>query len=196
MKDYRIQIKVRNANILRLMENRGIKTVAELCRLTSTSQQTIGNILNLKLSPVFTGRANTGDWLPCVVKLCEFFGKLPADLFSQEQMTPLAKNAGSTDVGFEEITNLIGGYSEDPSALLEIKDRDKMLSNALETLTDREQEIINLRHGLNGEAHTLKEVGMLLGVTGARIREIEARALRKLRHPSRWDKKFEQEYLS
>ena len=195
MKDYRIQIKVRNANILRLMENRGIKTVAELCRLTSTSQQTIGQILNLKLSPVFTGRANTGDWLPCVVKLCEFFGKLPADLFSQEQMTPLAKNAGSTDVGFEEITNLIGGYSEDPSALLEIKDRDKALSNALETLSDKEQAIINLRHGLNGQIHTQQEVATIFGVTKTWISHIEARALRKLRHPSRWTKSFEQEYL-
>ena len=196
MKDYRIEIKVRNANILRLMENRGIKTVAELCRLAGTNQQKIGNILNLKLSPVFTGRANRGDWLPCVVKLCEFFGKLPADLFSEEQMTPLAKNTGSADVGFEEITNLIGGYSEDPSALLEIKDRDKALSNALETLSDKEQAIINLRHGLNGQIHTQQEVATIFGVTKTWINYIEARALRKLRHPSRWDKNFEQEYLS
>lgn len=196
MKDYRIQIKVRNANILRLMENRGIKTVAELCRLAGTNQQNIGKILNLQLSPVFTGRANTGDWLPCVVKLCEFFGKLPADLFSQEQMTPLAKNTGSTDVGFEEITNLIGGYTEDPSALLEIKDRDKTLSNVLATLSDREQAIINLRHGLDGQTHTLQEVATIFGVTQERIRQIEIKALRKLRYPGHWTKNFKQEYLS
>lgn len=196
MKDYRIQIKVRNANILRLMENCGIKTVAELCRLAGTNQQNIGKILNLQLSPVFTGRANTGDWLPCVVKLCEFFGKLPADLFSQEQMTPLAKNTGSTDVGFEEITNLIGGYAEDPSALLEIKDRDKTLSNVLATLSDREQAIINLRHGLDGQTHTLQEVATIFGVTQERIRQIEIKALRKLRYPGHWTKNFKQEYLS
>ena len=60
------------------------------------------------------------------------------------------------------------------------------LSAALESLTDRERQVIQLRFGLiDGRARTLEEVGKEFNVTRERIRQIEAKALRKLRHPSR-----------
>ena len=53
-------------------------------------------------------------------------------------------------------------------------------------LTPREEKIIKVRYGLeDGELHTLEEVGQTFAVTRERIRQIEAKALRKLRHPSR-----------
>ena len=56
----------------------------------------------------------------------------------------------------------------------------------LETLTPREEKVLRLRFGLDdGRARTLEEVGQHFGVTRERIRQIEAKALRKLRHPSR-----------
>ncbi|QOR35605.1 RNA polymerase sigma factor RpoD [Clostridium sp. 'deep sea'] len=60
------------------------------------------------------------------------------------------------------------------------------LNEVLDTLTDREQKVLKLRFGLmDGRARTLEEVGKQFGVTRERIRQIEAKALRKLRHPSR-----------
>ena len=60
------------------------------------------------------------------------------------------------------------------------------LREILETLTDRERQVIDLRYGLtDGYTRTLEEVGRLFNVTRERIRQIEAKALRKLRHPSR-----------
>lgn len=60
------------------------------------------------------------------------------------------------------------------------------LKGVLQTLTKREEEVLELRFGLyDGTCHTLEEVGKKFGVTRERIRQIEAKALRKLRHPSR-----------
>ncbi|MGB8591701.1 MAG: sigma-70 family RNA polymerase sigma factor, partial [Candidatus Acidiferrales bacterium] len=59
-------------------------------------------------------------------------------------------------------------------------------SSVLKTLTPREEKVIKMRFGLDdGSEHTLEEVGQSFAVTRERIRQIEAKALRKLRHPSR-----------
>jgi RNA polymerase primary sigma factor len=64
-----------------------------------------------------------------------------------------------------------------------MKDR---LKDVLSTLTEREQQVLNLRFGLaDGYSRTLEEVGKQFNVTRERIRQIEAKALRKLRHPTR-----------
>ena len=62
----------------------------------------------------------------------------------------------------------------------------EQLNEVLDTLTDREQKVLRLRFGMtDGRARTLEEVGKEFDVTRERIRQIEAKALRKLRHPSR-----------
>ena len=85
MSDYRIKITIQNANILRAMNKKGVKSVSELCRLTNTGQSTIGDILNLKKSPVLLN----GDWNSSVLKICEFLNVMPSVLFSNEQTTLL-----------------------------------------------------------------------------------------------------------
>lgn len=62
----------------------------------------------------------------------------------------------------------------------------ELINNILDTLTEREEKVIRLRFGLNdGRERTLEEIGQEFGVTRERIRQIEAKALTKLRHPSR-----------
>jgi RNA polymerase sigma factor, sigma-70 family len=62
----------------------------------------------------------------------------------------------------------------------------EQLNEVLETLTPREAKVLRLRFGLDdGKARTLEEVGKEFSVTRERIRQIEAKALRKLRHPSK-----------
>ena len=62
----------------------------------------------------------------------------------------------------------------------------EQLDQVLDGLADRERKVIKLRFGLeDGRSRTLEEVGQHFGVTRERIRQIEAKALRKLRHPSR-----------
>ena len=95
-----------------------------------------------------------------------------------------------TPIGEEEDSHL-GDFIEDPSALAPADAAShQMLKEAvgavLDTLTDREQKVLKLRFGLDdGRTRTLEEVGREFDVTRERIRQIEAKALRKLRHPRR-----------
>ena len=95
-----------------------------------------------------------------------------------------------TPIGEEDDSHL-GDFIEDDSALSPADSAAfsmlrEELSTALESLTDRERQVVQLSFGLiDGRARTLEEVGKEFNVTRERIRQIEAKALRKLRHPSR-----------
>jgi RNA polymerase primary sigma factor len=95
-----------------------------------------------------------------------------------------------TPIGEEEDSHL-GDFIEDKKAISPLEaairyDLQRQINNALQTLTPREEKVLRKRFGI-GEAtdHTLEEVGQDFEVTRERIRQIEAKALRKLRHPSR-----------
>ena len=96
-----------------------------------------------------------------------------------------------TPVGQDDDSTTYGDFIPDESAAEPIDAASKELlreqiKTALDFLTDRERQVLEMRFGLkDGKDHTLEEVGKLFGVTRERIRQIEAKALRKLRHPSR-----------
>ena len=97
--------------------------------------------------------------------------------------------SSSSPIGEEEDSHL-GDFIEDRNVVspseaiinLNLKEQTEAL---LKTLTPREERVIKMRFGLvDGNEHTLEEVGQMFAVTRERIRQIEAKALRKLRHPS------------
>jgi RNA polymerase primary sigma factor len=91
----------------------------------------------------------------------------------------------------QEDNSLLGDFIEDDKVLGPVDAASKQLlkeqiRSALGVLSDREREVLEMRFGLiDGQDHTLEEVGKHFGVTRERIRQIEAKALRKLRHPTR-----------
>lgn len=95
-----------------------------------------------------------------------------------------------TPVGEEEDSHL-GDFIQDNQVTVPVEEAtfkllQEQLREALSTLTDREQTVLRMRFGLDdGKPHTLEEVGKEFHVTRERIRQIESKALRKLRHPSR-----------
>jgi RNA polymerase primary sigma factor len=95
-----------------------------------------------------------------------------------------------TPIGEEDDSHL-GDFIEDtdvqaPAEAAAFELLKEQLDDVLETLTPREKRVLTLRFGLeDGRSRTLEEVGQVFGVTRERIRQIEAKALRKLRHPMR-----------
>jgi RNA polymerase primary sigma factor len=108
------------------------------------------------------------------------------------EITKIAQEPVSleTPIGEEEDSHL-GDFIEDqdapaPAEAASFRLLKEQLEDVLNTLTPREEKVLRLRFGLDdGRARTLEEVGQIFNVTRERIRQIEAKALRKLRHPSR-----------
>ncbi|MDD6643869.1 MAG: RNA polymerase sigma factor RpoD [Faecousia sp.] len=95
--------------------------------------------------------------------------------------TPVGDEEDTTIGSFVEDDNTPGPADATSNALLA-----EALSDILATLTEREADVLRLRFGMyDGKTHTLEEVGQIFGVTRERIRQIENKAIRKLRHPSR-----------
>ncbi len=133
-------------------------------------------------------RAQTeGIYLPADVN-----GRLHRAVSRVNRILQVAEEPMSLDspVGNEDNSQL-GDFIEDEDALapMDAAAREMLreqVKNALAVLSERERQVLELRFGLlDGKDHTLEEVGQYFDVTRERIRQIEAKALRKLRHPTR-----------
>ena len=122
----------------------------------------------------------------------ELAEKLAMPLEKVRKVLKIAKEPISleTPIGEEEDSHL-GDFIEDkslvsPSDAVINMNLAEQTRKVLKTLTPREEKVIKMRFGVgDGSEHTLEEVGQNFAVTRERIRQIEAKALRKLRHPSR-----------
>ena len=122
----------------------------------------------------------------------EIAQKMDLPIFKVRKIIKIAQEPISleTPIGEEEDSHL-GDFIEDkimpspPDTVIHINLREQ-IEDALKTLTEREAKVLKMRFGLgDGNEHTLEEVGQQFKVTRERIRQIEAKALRKLKHPSR-----------
>lgn len=116
--------------------------------------------------------------------------KLPASRVQEILKVSQEPVSLETPVGAEEDSHL-GDFIQDdnipvPAEAAAYTLLREQLGEVMESLTDREQQVLKLRFGLDdGNSRTLEEVGQVFNVTRERIRQIEAKALRKLRHPNR-----------
>ena len=184
MTDYRVQIKVRNARLLRAIEKAGHQPGQIFAREVGISYT--GHLLpylNLKRTPF----DENGDLRPCAEMLCVFLNRLPDELWSEEQRYPLLTNAAEIELSAASVHELLASPSDcaDPLSLLEKKQAAQAVDALLDTLTPREAEVLRLRHGIDGEPMNLEEMAKAKGCSRERIRQIEAKALRKLRAPAR-----------
>ena len=163
---------------------RAIADQARTIRIPVHMVETINKVLRTSHSMVQTlGREPTTQ---------EIADELHMDIQKVEEILKIAQEPVSleTPIGEEDDSHL-GDFIQDDDASQPAEEASytllrEQLEEVLKTLTPREEEVLRMRFGLvDGKPHTLEEVGKKFDVTRERIRQIESKALRKLRHPSR-----------
>lgn len=179
MKDYRVTVKVRNNRILKAIEEVGGETGLKWCKLHGMQYGHINDFINMTLSPLDSeGRLRIN-----AARLCDAVNKLPEDLWSNEQLYPLEKNFSEMEMDHEQVLALTGEQSYLPDfSDFENRQLKNLLGDALATLSGREEMVLRMRFE---DGFTLDEIGDRIGVQKERVRQIEAKALSKMRHPSR-----------
>ena len=181
MKDYRLTIKVRNNRLLKAIEASGGTPGGKWCAANGLGYERVNDLINMTSSPLNAD----GEMNKAAERLCEVLGKLPEDLWSNEQLYPLERNFSEMEMDHAQIVALLPqeqqSYLPDFSEFEQAQTK-ALLSNAVSTLTQREQDVIRMRFE---DDLTFDECGKQMGVTMERVRQIEAKALRKMRHPSR-----------
>jgi RNA polymerase sigma factor (sigma-70 family) len=191
--EYRIKVTVRNNLILNAIENAGYKSVADFCRAVNLPKTALTEIIAMRRPPI----NQSGEFSEHAKALMDELCVAPTDLWTSEQLTlKLKRNSAQRDVSSEGMRAALGMHAEE---LLELMKPDapdeavlkhemvKLVEEQLESLSPRQALILRMRYGIGCEEHTFDEIGEKFDLTRERIRQIEAKALRLLKHPKRSD---------
>lgn len=181
--DYILTLRVRNNRIISIMRKMAL-TPTQLSEKAKCSIGQIHDILSMKQSPL---SKVTGEFRPWIWRIAEVLKTHPENLFNERQLAGMFKNKAELILSEEEVHSYLAApqhlYPHDFSIERESKEA---LTHALSTLTPREQNVIERRFGLNGHSvEDLEEIAVSQNVTRERIRQLEIKALTKLRHPKR-----------
>jgi RNA polymerase sigma factor (sigma-70 family) len=191
MEEFNIKVSVRNNLILQAIKNQGYTNVATFSKECEVSLTGLYGLINLKEAPLTID----GEFSKVAKQLMEALGACPVELWTDEQLTMRLKknvvervlNKESLQIALQSNARSLIGLDYPEQEIAEA-DSVRVISDKLDSLTPREAKILRLRFGLdNVKEHTCEEIGELFKCTGGRIQQIEAKALRKMRHPSRSD---------
>lgn len=197
MKEIRIESKVKN-NILwhAIYDNYG--NVNKFCKISGFRPSEICKLMNLKVHIWCqrTGRSKgfiQGKYKSLCIKLANFFNVLPEDLFPTKLYDTALRCTTSIvhEFGVDQLPTvcyheLPASEEYEPETIYIKEELLKNIENSLNSLTSFQREVLKLRFGLeDGIERTSVEVGKELNVSASRIRQIQNRSLRILRHPAR-----------
>lgn len=188
MSEYRVKVGIRNNLILAAIEEMGFSSVAAFCRQYGLRVNTVNALICMRTAPITT----EGSFCAAAKELMEALGATPSDLWTDRQLTMCLERNTSERVVSESVViqYLLDDYMEkmllpSPEDVLGDLERDQVVRDMLKTLRPNEERVLKMRHGIGCDDMTLDECGEVIGVTRERVRQIELKAERKLRHPVR-----------
>lgn len=193
MRDLRIAVRLYNNQLRERREERGF-SVPSFAEIADVEYGAYLALETLRASPLTSGRGPRGprpiEWRQIALRIAEFWDVDVAVLWPDEILA-VERSSSEIRVDAEEFRALIENrQSLAAFDLLANKELNHQLVEALAVLNPREQRVIRGRFGIDGDTHaghlgmTLDDLSEELGICRARVRQIEAKALRKLRHPS------------
>jgi RNA polymerase sigma factor (sigma-70 family) len=204
VKDLSIEIRLRNNRLLARRRELGLSQL-HFAAIVGVDVNLYAGLETMRIHPIQThsarGPLKTPRWRPTALKLAEYYGCDPSELFPSFALS--GKPAVLVVERDEDELGLLVGQAshamlESPEDALARRELRAAIDDALSTLTDRERSVLTRRYGLDGaEPMTLQEIANITHavdpsgretervVQHERIRQIEAKALRKLRHPAR-----------
>jgi hypothetical protein len=190
MKDYALEIKIKNNFLLTMMRQHGLNTAAELARVCGVAQGSIGEMLNLK-TPAYTSKGNVAS---CVRRVCNFFQCTPDAIFPEQHLQEtLPVNKAFIEANAEDLIPMYMRLEcRDPLDLLIDEEQEELertaLASNISTLTSQQRAVLEFRYGVGGDSDksfTQTETAKIIGRHKERVRQVETKALRLLRNPGR-----------
>lgn len=179
MKEFRLKVSVRNNLLLSAIEAQGYTSVAEFERACGLGMGRINNLVAMREAPIST----SGEFSKNAKLVMEVLGAAPTDLWTEQQLTiKLKTNSGERDIDADIVQHLLEqkdrtDYLPSPEDLLLAAETSAIVNEVLGTLKPREKEVLHERFSNDS---TYEQVGKIHGVHAERVRQIEAKALRKL----------------
>jgi RNA polymerase sigma factor (sigma-70 family) len=191
--DYKVDITIKNNRIYQRIIDMGFGSIRQFCINYELSAERIGSLVRMWSSPFIRG-ANGSQWSATVLRLCEIFNCEPEDLITEEQSKIVKNKKIELYANQQQLMNALGcnekykslEYIDDE---IEAEQLSKKLLSQLDTLSPREIKVIRMKFGINNsKEQTYDEIGKYFDISRERVRKIEQKSLRKLRHPGRTDK--------
>jgi RNA polymerase primary sigma factor len=185
--DYRVEIKIRNNRLLEKIEQAGYKNVAEFAKAISIPYSVVSSFVTMKRAPI---NSLTGTYSPRFMEIVDYLNCMPEDIFPKSRMSnPLKSNYASFKGNEGDVKNLTASMASvaiDPEKKMIVDEAQKTIHDSLYALTPKEHRVLTLLFGLDGsEPKTLEQVGKEFNVTRERIRQVQHKAFRKLKHPAK-----------
>jgi len=181
MKDYRIKITIRNERLLSAIEAMGCVSVRSFCIKYNLEYVGTAGIVNGKFKPINKhGHLNNR-----VKNLLEILGLSVNEAFTPRQLEGFRNNSYQIKIKESELKQLVDPIKNQEQKHLESDVKDTLNKIMGERLSPREERVVRMRFGIGMDTeHTLEECATHFDVTKERIRQIEKKALRRLKHPS------------
>ena len=188
---YLIKVSIRNNLIIKAIHKAGYKSVSQFCEQNGMAKTALTSLISLRTPPLMSN----GEFRTSAKFLMETLCALPTELWTTEQLTmELKRNTSTKEVDLNAVVAALGMNSDEALQLidesspikdLEDKEMSGVIADVLNTLNAQEQKVLRMRFGIGCKEHTLEEIGVKFDVTKERIRQIEAKALRKMKKPDR-----------